>query len=98
MSISVEVKGVADSFGLGGWAIFLFGCRPKSRKRTSGASDLGDSERQVAEKVWGTAKTYIKQSCRASLEGMNMLYEGLKENAFDLSGAVNLLHYNITEL
>jgi len=42
---------------------------------------LGDSERQVAEKFEEAAKTYINNPIALHLRAMNMLYEGLKENA-----------------
>jgi regulator of protease activity HflC (stomatin/prohibitin superfamily) len=42
---------------------------------------LGDSERQVAEKFGEAAKTYAKDPIALHLRAMNMLYEGLKENA-----------------
>jgi regulator of protease activity HflC (stomatin/prohibitin superfamily) len=42
---------------------------------------LGDSERQVAEKFGEAAKTYIDNPVALHLRAMNMLYEGLKDNA-----------------
>jgi len=42
---------------------------------------LGDSERQVAEKFGEAAKTYAENPIALHLRAMNMLYEGLKENA-----------------
>src|SRR5664280_65985 len=42
---------------------------------------LGDSERQVAEKFGEAAKTYENNPTALHLRAMNMLYEGLKENA-----------------
>src|SRR5258708_15567836 len=42
---------------------------------------LGDSERQVAEKVGEAAKTYAHDPIALHLRAMNMLYEGLKRNA-----------------
>ena len=42
---------------------------------------LGDSERQVAEKFGEAAKTYANNPVALHLRAMNMLYEGLKENA-----------------
>ena len=42
---------------------------------------LGDSERQVAEKFAEAAKTYAHDPVAMHLRAMNMLYEGLKENA-----------------
>ncbi|HEY1955944.1 MAG TPA: slipin family protein [Polyangiaceae bacterium] len=42
---------------------------------------LGDSERQVAEKFGEAAQTYESNPVALHLRGMNMLYEGLKQNA-----------------
>ena len=42
---------------------------------------LGDSERQVAEKFAEAAKSYEHNPVAFHLRAMNMLYEGLKENA-----------------
>jgi regulator of protease activity HflC (stomatin/prohibitin superfamily) len=42
---------------------------------------LGDSERQVAEKFAEAAKTYATDPTALHLRAMNMLYEGLKQNA-----------------
>ncbi|MGL5269491.1 MAG: slipin family protein [Selenomonadaceae bacterium] len=42
---------------------------------------LGDSERQVAEKFGEAAKTYTNDPVALHLRAMNMLYEGLKDNA-----------------
>jgi regulator of protease activity HflC (stomatin/prohibitin superfamily) len=42
---------------------------------------LGDSERQVAEKFAEAAKTYSNNPTALHLRAMNMLYEGLKNNA-----------------
>jgi hypothetical protein len=42
---------------------------------------LGDTERQVAEKFGEAAKTYTNDPIALHLRAMNMLYEGLKQNA-----------------
>ena len=42
---------------------------------------LGDSERQVAEKFGEAAKTYEHDPIALHLRAMNMLYEGLRQNA-----------------
>lgn len=42
---------------------------------------LGDSERQVAEKFTEAARTYAGDPTAFHLRAMNMLYEGLKQNA-----------------
>jgi len=42
---------------------------------------LGDSERQVAEKFVEAARTYANDPIAFHLRGMNMLYEGLKQNS-----------------
>ncbi len=42
---------------------------------------LGDSERQIAEKFGEAALTYADNPIALHLRGMNMLYEGLKQNS-----------------
>ncbi len=42
---------------------------------------LGDSERQVAEKFGEASRTYANNPTALHLRAMNMLYEGLKQNA-----------------
>jgi hypothetical protein len=42
---------------------------------------LGDSERQVADKFMEAAETYARDPTALHLRAMNMLYEGLKQNA-----------------
>jgi hypothetical protein len=42
---------------------------------------LGDSERQIAEKFGEAARTYANDPTALHLRAMNMLYEGLKQNA-----------------
>jgi hypothetical protein len=42
---------------------------------------LGDSERQVAEKFVEASRTYANDPVAFHLRGMNMLYEGLKQNS-----------------
>jgi hypothetical protein len=42
---------------------------------------LGDSERQIAEKFEAAAATYVNNPTALHLRAMNMLYEGLKQNA-----------------
>jgi regulator of protease activity HflC (stomatin/prohibitin superfamily) len=42
---------------------------------------LGDSERQIAEKFEEAAATYANNPTALHLRAMNMLYEGLKQNA-----------------
>ncbi|HZJ64969.1 MAG TPA: hypothetical protein VFD36_15770, partial [Kofleriaceae bacterium] len=42
---------------------------------------LGDSERQIAEKFSEAARTYANDPTALHLRAMNMLYEGLKQNA-----------------
>lgn len=42
---------------------------------------LGDSERQIAEKFADAARTYTDDPVAFHLRAMNMLYEGLKQNA-----------------
>ena len=42
---------------------------------------LGDSERQVAEKFVMAGEMYAEHPVAFHLRAMNMLYEGLKQNA-----------------
>ncbi|HEX5062905.1 MAG TPA: slipin family protein [Kofleriaceae bacterium] len=42
---------------------------------------LGDSERQIAEKFQEAARSYANDPTALHLRAMNMLYEGLKQNA-----------------
>ena len=42
---------------------------------------LGDSERQIAEKFEEASKKYVDNPTALHLRAMNMLYEGLKQNA-----------------
>jgi hypothetical protein len=42
---------------------------------------LGDSERQVAEKFVEASRIYADDPIAFHLRGMNMLYEGLKQNS-----------------
>ena len=42
---------------------------------------LGDAERQIAEKFAEAGRTYENNPVAFHLRAMNMLYEGLKENA-----------------
>ena len=42
---------------------------------------LGDSERQIAEKFKEASLAYQDGPVALHLRGMNMLYEGLKENS-----------------
>ena len=42
---------------------------------------LGDSERQIAEKFVEASRTYASDPSALHLRAMNMLYEGLKQNA-----------------
>ena len=42
---------------------------------------LGDSERQIAEKFEQAARSYVDNPTALHLRAMNMLYEGLKQNA-----------------
>ena len=42
---------------------------------------LGDAERQIAEKFAEAGKSYEHNPIAFHLRAMNMLYEGLKENA-----------------
>ena len=49
--------------------------------RTEPWVTLGDSERQAAEKFEEAVRTYRDDPVALHLRAMNMLYEGLKQNA-----------------
>lgn len=77
--ISVEVKDVLIPAALED-AMSMQAQAQAERERQARVI-LGDSERQVAEKFGEAAKTYINNPVALHLRAMNMLYEGLKENA-----------------
>jgi regulator of protease activity HflC (stomatin/prohibitin superfamily) len=75
--ISVEVKDVLIPQALEN----AMSMQAQAERERQARVILGDSERQVAEKFGEAAKTYLNNPIALHLRGMNMLYEGLKENA-----------------
>lgn len=75
--ISVEVKDVLIPQGLEK----AMSMQAQAERERQARVILGDSERQIAEKFGEAAKTYTDNSVALHLRAMNMLYEGLKENA-----------------
>jgi regulator of protease activity HflC (stomatin/prohibitin superfamily) len=75
--ISVEVKDVLIPAALED----SMSMQAQAERERQARVILGDSERQVAEKFGEAAKTYINNPVALHLRAMNMLYEGLKQNA-----------------
>jgi regulator of protease activity HflC (stomatin/prohibitin superfamily) len=75
--ISVEVKDVLIPPALED----AMSMQAQAERKCQARVILGDSERQVAEKFAEAAKTYANDPIALHLTAMNMLYEGLKENA-----------------
>ncbi len=75
--ISVEVKDVLIPSALED----AMSMQAQAERERQARVILGDSERQVAEKFGEAAKTYANNPIALHLRAMNMLYEGLKENA-----------------
>ena len=75
--ISVEVKDVLIPSALED----AMSMQAQAERERQARVILGDSERQVAEKFGEAAKTYTNNPVALHLRAMNMLYEGLKENA-----------------
>jgi regulator of protease activity HflC (stomatin/prohibitin superfamily) len=75
--ISVEVKDVLIPPALEN----AMSMQAQAERERQARVILGDSERQVAEKFNEAAQTYINNPVALHLRAMNMLYEGLKENA-----------------
>jgi len=75
--ISVEVKDVLIPSALED----AMSMQAQAERERQARVILGDSERQVAEKFGEAAKTYINNPVALHLRAMNMLYEGLKQNA-----------------
>jgi regulator of protease activity HflC (stomatin/prohibitin superfamily) len=74
---SVEVKDVLIPHGLED----AMSMQAQAERERQARVILGDSERQVAEKFGEAAKTYTNNPVALHLRAMNMLYEGLKDNA-----------------
>jgi regulator of protease activity HflC (stomatin/prohibitin superfamily) len=75
--ISVEVKDVLIPAALED----AMSMQAQAERERQARVILGDSERQVAEKFGEAAKTYANDPIALHLRAMNMLYEGLKQNA-----------------
>lgn len=75
--ISVEVKDVLIPAALED----AMSMQAQAERERQARVILGDSERQVAEKFGEAAKTYANNPVALHLRAMNMLYEGLKDNA-----------------
>ena len=74
---SVEVKDVLIPAGLQD----AMSMKAQAERERQARVILGDSERQVAEKFGEAARTYRDDPVALHLRAMNMLYEGLKQNA-----------------
>ncbi len=75
--ISVEIKDVLIPSALED----AMSMQAQAERERQARVILGDSERQVAEKFGEAARTYANDPIALHLRAMNMLYEGLKENA-----------------
>ena len=75
--ISVEIKDVLIPPGLED----AMSMQAQAERERQARVILGDSERQIAEKFEQAAKTYVGNPTALHLRAMNMLYEGLKQNA-----------------
>ena len=75
--ISVEVKDVLIPPALEN----AMSMQAQAERERQARVILGDAERQIAEKFAEAAKSYEHNPVAFHLRAMNMLYEGLKENA-----------------
>jgi regulator of protease activity HflC (stomatin/prohibitin superfamily) len=75
--ISVEVKDVLIPAALE----VAMSMQAQAERERQARLILGDSERQIAEKFDEASRTYANNPTAFHLRAMNMLYEGLKENA-----------------
>jgi regulator of protease activity HflC (stomatin/prohibitin superfamily) len=75
--ISVEIKDVLIPPGLED----AMSMQAQAERERQARVILGDSERQIAQKFIEAAQTYGADPTAFHLRAMNMLYEGLKENA-----------------
>ena len=75
--ISVEVKDVLIPSALEN----AMSMQAQAERERQARVILGDAERQIAEKFAEAGKTYEHNPIAFHLRAMNMLYEGLKENA-----------------
>jgi regulator of protease activity HflC (stomatin/prohibitin superfamily) len=76
-SISVEIRDVLIPSGLQD----AMSMQAQAERERQARVILGDSERQIAEKFGEAARTYANDPTALHLRAMNMLYEGLKQNA-----------------
>jgi regulator of protease activity HflC (stomatin/prohibitin superfamily) len=77
MVIAVEVRDVLIPPGLQD----AMSMQAQAERERQARVILGDSERQIAEKFGEAARTYANDPVAMHLRAMNMLYEGLKQNA-----------------
>ncbi len=75
--ISVEIKDVLIPSALED----AMSMQAQAERERQARVILGDSERQIAEKFEEAAATYANNPTALHLRAMNMLYEGLKQNA-----------------
>ena len=75
--ISVEVKDVLIPAGLEN----AMSMQAQAERERQARVILGDAERQIAEKFTEAGRKYEENPIAFHLRAMNMLYEGLKENA-----------------
>jgi regulator of protease activity HflC (stomatin/prohibitin superfamily) len=75
--ISVEVKDVLIPQALEN----AMSMQAQAERERQARVILGDSERQVAEKFVEASRIYANDPVAFHLRGMNMLYEGLKQNS-----------------
>ncbi|MCX5771893.1 MAG: slipin family protein [Candidatus Hydrogenedentes bacterium] len=75
--LSVEIRDVLIPAGLEN----AMSMQAQAERERQARVILGDSERQVAEKFEEAARTYVNNPTALHLRAMNMLYEGLKQNA-----------------
>lgn len=75
--IAVEVRDVLIPAGLQD----AMSMQAQAERERQARVILGDSERQIAEKFGEAARTYAHDPTALHLRAMNMLYEGLKQNA-----------------
>jgi regulator of protease activity HflC (stomatin/prohibitin superfamily) len=75
--VSVEVKDVLIPSGLED----AMSMQAQAERERQARVILGDAERQIAEKFGEASLTYLHNPIAFHLRAMNMLYEGLKENA-----------------
>jgi regulator of protease activity HflC (stomatin/prohibitin superfamily) len=75
--ISVEVRDVLIPAGLQD----AMSMQAQAERERQARVILGDSERQIAEKFGEAARTYANDPTALHLRAMNMLYEGIKQNA-----------------